>query len=861
MSDLTPMMRQYRKIKSRYSDAVLFFRLGDFYEMFEKDAKEVSRILNLTLTARHGVPMCGIPYHASKNYIPRLLKAGKKIAVCEQISLPENGKGLAERDVVEVITPGTIVNEDFLDRYVNNYLAVIGSQGNFISFAYIDLSTSEFYATAIPIKDKEERIRGEIYRLKPSEIIVQESVLENDNTLQQIINADPSLFVNRFQDWHFDAESAYELLLKQFKVSNLKAFGLQKGSPELASCGVLLEYIGETSKSLLPHIRSLTVYDDSDFLGLDEATQRNLEITGSLNNTESNFTLLRVLDKTRTSMGARKLKRWLLHPLKNKSSIDSRHNTVESLYHNQIALSEIRNALSGVLDIERLTSRVAMDKAHAKDLLALCGSLEHMESINRIVSSDPHLVIDPLPSVKMEVINAVTDLVRAGIAEDPSILLSEGRLIRDGYSKDLDSLRNIRKNSQNLLSEYIKREQEESGITSLKIKYNKIIGHFIEVTKANLPQVPEHFIRRQSLLNCERFTTDKLIELESAISSSFEKIIQLEKELFIEIRDRVKEEIPVLLEAASFISDIDCLQSFAHAATVYGYVKPVISPSNTLSIINGRHPVVEINLPPGSFIPNSIGLNSKEKYFAMITGPNMAGKSTYLRQTALIVLMAQAGSFVPAEKAEIGITDKIFCRVGASDNLARGESTFLVEMNETAFILRHATEKSLIIMDEVGRGTSTNDGLSIAWAVTEYLLSMKVKTLFATHYHELSLIKDRHLINLHLEIAERNGEIIFLKKVKEGSSEKSYGIHVAKLAGIPEKVLNRASDILDSLSKEGIAPTDIPEAEPGSKEGQQPLFKSDDLILTELRSLKIENMTPLEALNILARLKEISESG
>ena len=861
MSELTPMMRQYRKIKSRYPDAVLFFRLGDFYEMFEKDAKEVSRILNLTLTARHGVPMCGIPYHASKNYIPRLLKAGKKIAVCEQISLPENGKGLAEREVVEVITPGTIVNEDFLNRYANNYLAVIGSRGSFISFAYIDLSTSEFYATAIPIEEKEERIRSEIYRLNPSEIIVQESILENDDSLQQLIKTDSSLYVNRFQDWHFDAESAYEMLLKQFKVSNLKAFGLQKESPELVSCGVLLDYIGETSKSLLPHIRSLTVYDDSDFLGLDEATQRNLEITGGLNNNESNFTLLKVLDKTRTSMGARKIKRWLLHPLKKMSNINSRLNTVESLYHNQITLSEIRNSLSGILDIERLTSRVAMDKAHAKDLLALCGSLEQIELINGIVSSDPHIIINPLPPARLKVINSVTNLIRAGIFEDPSILLTEGRLIKDGYNKDLDSLRNIRENSQNLLSEYIKQEQEESGIASLKIKYNKIIGHFIEVTKANLTQVPDHFIRRQSLLNCERFTTDKLIELESAISSSFEKIIQLEKELFMEIRGRVKEEIPVLLEAASFISDIDCLQSFAQAATVHGYVKPVISSSNTLSVVNGRHPVVENNLPPGSFIPNSIGLHSEGKYFAMITGPNMAGKSTYLRQTALIVLMAQAGSFVPAEKAEIGVTDKIFCRVGASDNLARGESTFLVEMNETAFILRHATEKSLIIMDEVGRGTSTNDGLSIAWAVTEYLLSMKVKTLFATHYHELSLIKNKHLINLHLEIAERNGEIIFLRKVKEGSSEKSYGIHVAKLAGIPERVLKRASDILDSLSKEGITLIDIPEAEPGNREGQQPLFKSDDLILTELRSLNIEKITPLDALNVLARLKEISESG
>ncbi len=859
MTSLTPMMRQYRQIKSRYKDAVLFFRLGDFYEMFEKDAKEVSRILNLTLTARHGVPMCGIPYHASKNYIPRLLKAGKKIAVCEQVSLPENGKGLAEREVVEVITPGTVVNEDYLNRFSNNYLAVIGAVDGFISFAYIDLSTSEFYATSIPISEKEEKIREEIFRLTPSEIIIQESLLENDSIISDILNSN-SIFVNRFPDWYFDSDSAYDMLLKQLKVSNLKAFGLDNNSPELVSCGVLLSYIGETSKSMLPHIRSLSVYGENDFLGLDEATRRNLEITNNLGNTASNFTLLNILDKTKTAMGARKLKRWLLQPLKEKNKIESRLNTVDSLYRNQIILSQIRNYLSKVLDIERLTSRVAMDKAHAKDLLALASSLEQIEIVNSILGDDPDISIKPLSVAKTKEIADITGLIKNSISEDPSILLSEGRLIREGYSKELDALRDIRKNSQRLLSEYLESEQEISGISSLKIKYNKIIGHFIEVTKANLSQVPSHFIRRQSLINCERYTTDKLIELESAISSAYEKIVQLEKELFLQIRDRVKTKIPVLLDAASYISDIDCLQSYAHAATVYGYIKPEISGRNSISVTNGRHPVVENNLPPGSFIPNSIELSSKDKYFAMITGPNMAGKSTYLRQIALIVLMAQAGSFVPAEKAVIGLTDKVFCRVGASDNLARGESTFLVEMNETAFILRHATERSLIIMDEVGRGTSTNDGLSIAWAVTEYLLTMKVKTLFATHYHELSLINNRHLINLHLEIAEKDGEIVFLKKVKEGSSEKSYGIHVAKLAGIPEKVLVRAAEILASLSKESISPLEIPEKGKSESAVQQPLFNPAELIISELKSLNIENMTPLNALNTLAGLKTLLES-
>ncbi len=863
MTELTPMMRQYRKIKSQYKDAVLFFRLGDFYEMFEKDAKEVSRILNLTLTSRHGVPMCGIPYHAAGNYIPRLLKAGKKIAVCEQTSLPEGGKGIAKREVVEVITPGTVINEDYLNRYTNNYLAAIGRRGEMISFAYVDLSTSEFYATSFSSEELDVKLREEMLRLNPSEIIIQESLLEND-TVASVINAKSGTFVNRYQDWHFDPDSAYETLLKQFGVSSLKAFGLKKESPEIISCGVLINYIEDSSKSILPHIRSLKVFRDDDFLGLDEATQRNLEITGNLFDSGTGFTLLETLDKTKTAMGARKLKRWLLHPLKDTEEIRYRLGIVESFYHNQILLSKIRDSLSGILDIERLTSRVAMDRAHAKDLVSLSSSLFEIANVNRLISDDGSILFQTLTEKEKESLERIVSIVRTGIKDDPSILLTEGNLIKDGFNKELDELKDIKKNSQKILKDYLKKEQEESGISSMKIKYNRIIGHFIEVTKSNLSQVPDHFTRRQSLTNCERFTTDRLVELESTINSAVEKIVALERELFLEIRESVKKEIPCLLRFGAFISDIDCLQSFSHAATVNGYVKPEINPGNDVNIINGRHPVVEANMPPGDFIPNSVELSLEGKYFAMITGPNMAGKSTFLRQVALIVLMAQAGSFVPAEKAEIGITDKIFCRVGASDNLARGESTFLVEMNETAFILRHATEKSLIIMDEVGRGTSTNDGLSIAWAITEYLLDMGVKTLFATHYHELSQIKNAHLINLHLEIMEKGGEIIFLKRVKEGSSEKSYGIHVAKLAGIPHSVLSRAEEILESLDGKGISVHDSIPVNDNEKQKHQTvqknLFYPEEFILAEIKSLDINKITPLEALNILARFKENAEA-
>ncbi len=855
MSELTPMMQQYRRIKAQYPDTVLFYRLGDFYEMFEKDAKEVSRILNLTLTARHGVPMCGIPYHASKNYIPRLLNAGKKIAVCEQTTLPGKGKGIVEREVIEVITPGTVVNEDYLSRYANNYLVVIGRYREYLSFAYIDLSTSEFAATSIPYEERAEYLKKELFRLNPSECIIQESLHETDITIKNIINTNPSLYINRYQDWYFDSEAAFDTLIRQFNVRNLKAFGLDKNSPELVSCGVLLNYIADSSKTLLPHIRSLHVYHDREYLDIDEATQRNLEIIQNLHDSSQNFTLISVLDKTRTAMGARKLKRWLLHPLKQKEKIEYRLNSVDALYHNQLLLSEIRDSLGSVLDIERLTSRIAMDKAHAKDLAALGSSLKKIGNINELIISAGEIPIKPLSPSDQKKMAADADLISKSIADEPSILLSEGNLIKDGYNNDLDVLKNIRKNSQKMLKEYLKQEQDISGIASLKIKYNKIIGHFIEVTKANLNQVPDHFIRRQSLLNCERYTTDKLIELESSINSASDKIIDYERELFLEIRNRIKENISLFLQIAAFISDIDCLQGFAQAATVYGYVKPVLSEGNSLSIINGRHPVVENNLPPGDFIPNSLNLKADKQFFAMITGPNMAGKSTYLRQIALIVLMAQSGSFIPAEQADIGITDKIFCRVGASDNLARGESTFLVEMNETAFILRHATKKSLVIMDEVGRGTSTNDGLSIAWAVTEQLLSMRIKTLFATHYHELSRIKDEHLVNLHLEIIEKNSEIIFLKRVREGASEKSYGIHVAKLAGIPSRVLERAENILYSLSEKEISVSDTP-----PEKINDSLFSKCELLENELNSVDIDTLTPLEALNTLANLKKHIES-
>jgi len=841
------MMLQYRRMKSKYRDAVLFYRLGDFYEMFENDAEEVSRLLNLTLTSRHGVPMCGIPYHAAGNYIPRLLKAGKKIAICEQTSKPQKGKGIVDRDVIEVISPGTIVDEKYLIGDQNNYLVSIGRYGEYISFVYLDLSTAEFGATSIEFGDRESKLKKELYSLDPSEIIIQESLFEEDKIVNRIISEKPGLVINRYPDWKYDQNSSYTRLCTQFSVTNLKAFSLEDKSPEIFAVSVLLDYIDKSSKSILAHIQTINIYSENDFMGMDEATQKNLEILKNLHDNTESFTLFSIINKTKTTMGSRKLKKWLIRPLRVMKEINERHLAIDYFYHGQTILNSVRIQLKSVLDIERLSSKIAMDKANAKDLIALEKSLETVLGISDLLFDLKSLSKNwQLIAKTKEIIDSIALHIKDSICDEPSVLLTEGRMIRTGYNKELDTLKQLKNNSQSYLKKYLDMEKETSGISNLKIKYNKIIGHFIEVTKSNSNMVPDYFIRRQSLVNNERFTTEKLGELESELNSASEKIILLEKELFIEVREKVKKEINSFLLVAAYISDIDCLQSYAQAATEYGYVKPKMSDTFTLEIGNGRHPVVEYNMDPGEFVPNSTLLDNN-KSFALITGPNMAGKSTYLRQVALIVLMAQAGSFVPSDYAKIGITDRIFCRVGASDNLARGESTFLVEMNETAFILRNATDKSLVIMDEVGRGTSTNDGLSIAWAISEYLLNKKIKTLFATHYHELTTIKDQNLINLHLEVMEKTGDIIFLKKVIPGSSGNSYGLHVAKLAGIPREVLKRASSILKSINTNLSIDSSVNSIE----NTQQSLFTKNDILESTIQSADLNNMTPLEALQFL----------
>ena len=918
MTERSPMMEQYRRAKAKNRDAILFFRLGDFYEMFFEDAVEVSALLNLTLTKRQGEPMCGVPWHSSRSYIARLLRLGKKVAICEQLTEPRQGKGIVERDVVEVITPGTAMEEDFLDGAANNYLLAICKGNGRIALAYIDIGTAEFRALSfpdLPLDGAEERLRAELYRLSPRELLVQQSLLD-EGAVASVLEEKPGIIINRLPDWSFDAVLGAEELRRRFGLATLKGLGFSdEGESELAAAYAVLRYVDDTAKAASPHIKTLLPYEEGEYTGIDEASRRNLEIVKNLGDSTTAFSLLEILDYTRTAPGSRLIRQWLLAPLGRIDAIESRLDAVEFLYRNQRLLSALRETLGRVLDAERLASRVAMDKANAKDLLALRDSIAASAQAHALLkeAGAVGLLAEGPDSATLERADAVRTLIDRAIMDEPSVLLSEGDLMRAGYDEELDRLRSLKENSRGVLESYLEEERAASGIQNLRVRYNRIIGYYLEVSKGKLEAVPAHFVRRQSLVNGERFGTPRLAELEAEINGSTERIVELEKRLFLELRDMVKAEVSGILAIGRRAAVQDCLASFAWAATARGYSRPLINDSGRLRIVEGRHPVVEAHLPTGSFVPNGIELeaaphDSVEKglrpsmpdkegatndgnsavrggvpSFALITGPNMAGKSTFLRQTALIVLMAQAGSFVPALEAEIGIVDRIFCRVGARDDLARGESTFLVEMHETARILNTATSRSLVIMDEVGRGTSTIDGLSIAWAVSERLLtSLGARTLFATHYHELTNLEYSGLVNLSLAVLEEEGEVVFLKRIVPGPAAGSYGLHVARLAGMPLEVIERATEIKrdleykekmlvhhDSQRPEGlearlgalVGQNAVPanasgvKAVPRRSIAQAALFDPAELVIAELASIDTDKLTPLEALNRLAELK------
>ncbi|MDR2802694.1 MAG: DNA mismatch repair protein MutS [Treponema sp.] len=918
----SPMLAQYRRIKKDHQGDVLFFRLGDFYEMFAEDAKEVSALLNLTLTRRNGLPMCGIPYHAARSYIARLLKCGKKIAVCEQTGEPAKGKTLIEREVIEVISPGTTIDEEFLDRGSANYLAVIFGASDALAFAYIDLSTGEFCAAAFPWEEADSRLRQELERLDIKEIVVQEALLREKTPIARALDERRGIVVNRWADWLFDEGRGAERLHRQFGGAFASELGKFHLPPELTAAGALLSYLDESgsrkaANGRIPHIRRLRIYGDEEYMLIDEASSRNLELLRNLRDGDVHFSLLETLDETKTSMGRRLLKHRVAHPLRDISKIEKRLDMVDIFYHDQKNLSILRGILAGMSDFERLSSRIAMNRAHGKDMFSLKNALYSLEKCFTVINetqknmqfeADEAVSFDEMTfSQLMELKN----MLENGICDEPSILLTEGKLIRAGFNAKLDALHELRDNGRALLEAYLEEERQKTGISNLKIRYNRMLGYYFEVAVNQLSKIPSYFIKRQGLVSGERFTTDRLAALESDINGASDKIVELEKTLFLDLREQAKSLLGELSSAAKLIAELDTAQSLARAAAAHVWTRPVVDNMNRLNIIDGRHPVVEANLARGEFIPNNIALdaaatnavatnaavtnavatnavatnavttnavatnavadNKCAPAFALITGPNMAGKSTYLRQAALITIMAQMGSFVPARTAEIGVADRIYCRVGASDNLARGESTFLTEMLETAAILNSATEHSLVIMDEVGRGTGTWDGLSIAQAVSEHLLdTVKCRTLFATHYHELAALRHPRLANRSLLVEESGGEIVFRRRLVEEAAAESYGIHVARLAGIPCEVLQRAEQIMLELKtsekitetpqtsgKEYVPPNSAPAATAGVSFRQG----GENPVLGELAKLDINTTNPLEALTIICRWKTMLEKA
>ena len=858
-NNLTPMMVQYQSVKKNYKNEVVFFRLGDFYEMFNDDAVEVSRLLNLTLTHRANQPMCGIPYHAAKVYIARLLRMGKKIVICEQVGeIPKGGKGIAERKVVEIITPGTALESEYLEGNNANYLAALSVYKGRAGFAYIDVTTSSFKATSWPAAKMQENFPKELGRSNPREFLLPLSLKTNQD-IQTVLASNANIAISYYPDWDFSFDVSYKKLTEQFKTVNLKSFGLDENSSEIIPAGFLLDYLSKTTNVQLPHVNSIQVYSDCDYLIMDDSSRRNLEITENMRDGTSQYTLLECVNYTKTAMGCRKIRNWLHFPLTNLKQIENRQNKISAFYKDQSLLDKVRLDFASILDVERLAGRIAMDKAHPKDLQALRFSLEAWVKAKNYLNQYDFSFISSENSQK------IIDLISNSILDDPSTSLTDGGIIKSGWSEELDHWRSINNNFNQILSEYEQEEKERTGISTLKIKYNNNAGYFIEVSKGKLSSVPSHFIMRRALVNGDRYTTEKLQDLEMELNESSTKILELERDLFVEVRTELHEYLQYLFQIAEEIAETDVISTLAFAALKNNWIRPEISTDNIFEIFEGRHPVVENHMPTGEFIPNDIKISSENDgvpSFALITGPNMAGKSTYLRQNALIALLAQIGSYVPATSAKLGIIDRIFCRVGASDNLAKGESTFLVEMSETANILRAATTKSLVIMDEVGRGTSTEDGLAIARAVSEYLLDrIKCKTLFATHYHELSRMEHPSLIKLCLSISENNGTVVFLRKVMEGVTENSYGIHVAKLAGVPQEVIDRATVILAhiqsvaqdkpvmNIEKEIVSEKINSQNTPG-------LFSDEEIIISEILSTDVNNITPIEALQIVSRWKK-----
>ncbi len=855
---MTPMMVQYMETKSEYKDSILFYRLGDFYEMFFEDAVLVSRELELTLTGkdcglRERAPMCGVPFHSANVYIAKLIEKGYKVAICEQVEDPREAKGLVKREVVRVVTPGTIVDSELLQEKENNYLSSIYFEDGRYGITFCDISTGEIYATEV---SETGHVINEAARYIPSEIITNDECgKELLSEIELRIKVKPSVLIDEF----FDFGDALAMVKKQFpKISEqkLKADGTQA---LLKSICTVLRYLEHTQKSSIAYLDKLNLYKIGEYMDIDAATRRNLEITETMRDKTKRGSLLWVLDKTNTSMGARLLKQWLEKPLVNADMIRSRLSSVEELCEKVISRDDLAGCLSGVYDMSRITSRISLGSVTPHDLLALRDSLSKLPEIKKIISSFASPMMMRL-SAKLELAEDVREFLQFSINDDAPALVRDGNVIKEGFSEELDKLNLARKQGSTWVRELEASEKESTGIKNLKVGYNKVFGYYIEVTKSAISNVPDYYIRKQTLANCERYITPELKNLENTILGASEKILALESKLYGDIVKKLQGDTARFKSICTVISVCDVLCSFSEAATKEGFVKPEITEDGRIEIKDGRHPVVEKMLSGSIFVPNDTLLDTDDNRMIIITGPNMAGKSTYMRQVAIITLMAQVGSFVPATFARVGIVDKIFTRVGASDDIASGQSTFMVEMSEVAHILSDATEKSLIILDEIGRGTSTYDGLSIAWSVVEYVHSKKfigAKALFATHYHELTQLEDKlsGVKNYNIAVKKRGDSITFLRKIVPGGADESYGIEVAALAGVPEKVIKRAKEILKSIESGGISEVEGKQKKPEQHSDQLSLEDTaSSELASELKNIDATTYTPIEALNKLYEL-------
>ena len=876
MAKLSPMMTEYLKTKEQYKDCILFYRLGDFYEMFFDDALTASRELEITLTGKEcgleeRAPMCGVPYHALESYLTRLVQKGYKVAIAEQMEDPKQAKGLVRREVIRVVTPGTLTSSQALDETKNNFLMGIVYMGDCFGIASCDITTGDFFVTEVK---SERELFDELAHFTPSEIVCNDAFFMSGIDMDELKNRCQA-YLSSLDPRFFSDEGCRKVLKEHYRVASLEGLGLGVYPVGTIAAGAVMEYMYETQKNDLSHITAITPYSTGQFMVLDISTRRNLELLETLREKQKRGTLLWVLDKTKTAMGARLLRSFIEQPLIYREEILNRQNAVEELNLNYISREELREYLNSIYDLERLIGRISYKTANPRDLLAFKNSLDMLPYIKDLLKDFTSQILkniwedlDPLEDIR--------DLIAAAIVDEPPISVREGGMIREGFHEETDRLRNAKTEGKTWLAELEVKEREKTGIKNLKIKFNKVFGYYFEVTNSFKDLVPDYFIRKQTLVNAERFTTPELKELEDVILGAEDKLVSLEYELFCQVRDQIAAEVLRIQKTAKAVAGIDVFASLSLVATRNNYCKPKINEKGVIQIKNGRHPVVEQMMRDDLFVANDTYLDNGKNRISIITGPNMAGKSTYMRQTALIVLMAQIGSFVPAEEANIGLCDRIFTRVGASDDLASGQSTFMVEMTEVANILRNATKHSLLILDEIGRGTSTFDGLAIAWAVVEYICNTKIlgaKTLFATHYHELTELEGAlaGVNNYCIAVKEQGDDIVFLRKIIKGGADKSYGIQVAKLAGVPEGVIQRAKELVEELSNADITAKAKEIAEANANASQRkPVPRPDDVelsqltlfdtvreddIIKEIGEMELGSMTPIDALNTLYRLQ------